>query len=331
MSRYAQIISTGRFVPEERVTNQALEARVGMSFDQWLIDNTGIKARHYMHADAVTSDMAAAAASAAMTRANIGLDQVDLLIVATDTPDQLSPSTAAVVHHKLGLTGGGTFDINSACSGWVTALDMGAKNIATDPTIKTVVVIGAYAMSRFIDFTDKKTCTLFADGAGAVVLQASDKPGLYPAAFWSDGSYHDAMGIYVGGARHPGTPENLERLGRSRVEFVRRFPPTYNQDHWPKLVRGACAKANTALEDIQLFIFTQLNLRVIEGVMDTLGQSMDKAHWIMDKWGYTGSGCIPMCLDDAVVEGRVKAGDNILFCASGGGISMSACVAKWMG
>jgi 3-oxoacyl-[acyl-carrier-protein] synthase-3 len=184
-------------------------------------------------------------------------------------------------------------------------------------------------MSRFIDWKDKRTCTLFADGAGAVVLRASDSPGLFPGALKAIGDYHDALGIYTGGANRPATPEEVAARGKPKVEFVRKFPATFNTEQWPALVRRALAKASLDLSDISLFLFTQLNIRTIEAVMGVLGQPMTKTHWIMDKWGYTGSACIPMVLSDAVENGRIAAGDRVLLCASGGGLSMAALALRW--
>ena len=331
MSRFATILATGRYVPERVVTNAELEQRLGEPVHQWLIKNVGIEARHVMADDQVTSDLAAAAARQALARAGLEASDIDLIIVATDTPDYPSPATACVVQARLSAWNAGTFDVNAACSGWVTALDIGAKFIASDPRYRHVLVIGAYGMTRYLDWSDKTTATLFADGAGAVVLGASSEPGLLASKLKADGSYHDALGIYTGGTFRPSTPEVVNRLGRPRVQFVRRFPPTFNTDHWPALVREVVERAELTLDDVSLFLFTQLNLRTIEACMAALAQPVSKAHWIMHKWGYTGSACIPMVLDDAVEQGRLKPGDHVVFCASGGGIAMAAAAMLWTG
>ena len=327
--RYAAIVGTGRYVPARRVTNAEVEAKIGEQVDAWLREKVGIEARHFMADDEVTSDLCAHAARAALARAGKTAADIDLIIVASDTPDYLSPATSSVVQAKLGAAKSATFDVNCACASWVTALDVGSKAIIADDEIKTVVVIGAYGMSRYIDWTDKKTCTLFADGAGAVVLEASDKPGVLGTRFAAHGEYHDALGIYTGGTSRPATVEEVTSRGKPKVEFVRKFPATFNTERWPVLVRGALEKAKTKIEDIDLFLFTQLNLRAIEGVMAVLEQPMTKAHWIMDKWGYTGSACLPMALDDAAEKGRLAPGKKVLFCASGGGISMASSVVEW--
>lgn len=329
MARYARILATGRCVPERRVTNAEVESRLGVPVDKWLVDNVGIHARHFMDDDEATSDLATRAARQALERAGVRPDAVDLIIVATDTPDQPSPATASVVQAKLGAANAGTYDVNCACAGWVTALDIAAKTLIADPGYTNVLVIGAYGMSRFIDWTDKTTCTLFADGAGAALLTVGDKPGFLGAALSADGSFADALGIYGGGTRRPSTRENVETFGPPSVKFVRKFPATFNRDHWPPLIDKALGKAGLGREDIDLFLFTQLNLRLIEAMMDELRLPLARAHWIMDKWGYTGSACIPMALDDAVERGRLKAGDRVLFCASGGGIAMAVAVFEW--
>lgn len=329
MARYAQVLSTGRYVPPNRVTNQDIEVKTGAPVHDWLVANVGIEARHFMTDDQVTSDLCLYAAQDALDRAGISPSEVDLIIVATDTPDQPSPATASVLQFKLKATNAGTFDVNCACAGWVTALDVATKYIQSDTDYNRVLVVGAYGMSRYIDWDDKKTRSLFADGAGAVVLGAGDRPGILATKLLAEGSFHDALGIYGGGTAQPSTPANIEAFGAPKVEFVRRFPPTFNKDHWPPLIRQALKKGGVELEDVSLFVFTQLNLRTIETMMEELGQPIEKAHWIMDKWGYTGSACIPMCLDDAREAGRLKPGDKVVLCASGGGIAMAAAVLSW--
>jgi 3-oxoacyl-[acyl-carrier-protein] synthase-3 len=329
MSRHAAILGTGSYVPERVITNAELERMLGEPLDEWLRQNVGIERRHVMADDQVTSDLCVAAARRALDDAGVPADELDLILVASDTPDYLSPGTASAVQHKLGAHRAGTFDVNCACASWVTALDTGAKAIVADADYCRVLVIGAYAMTRFLDWKDKRTATLFADGAGAVVLGESARPGVLAAKLSAVGEYHDALGIYTGGSARPATAANVAEHGPPHVQFVRRFPATFNTERWPELVRATLHKAGLALEDVSLFLFTQLNLRTIEAVMDVLGQPRDKAHHIMHKWGYTGSACIPMALDDARAQGRIKPGDLIVLCASGGGISMAAAAIRW--
>lgn len=318
----AHILSTGRAIPSRRVDNAELEGIVGQPFHDWLVANVGIRARHFMAEHETTSDLVVTAAREALARAALSPRDIDLVIVATDTPDQPSPSTAAVVQHKLGAHGSGVFDVNSACAGWVTALDIGARWIATDDDVRHVLVCGGYGMSRFLDFTDKTTATLFADGAGAVVLRAGEKPGFCAGKLVADGQYHDALGIYAGGATRPVTAET----GPAHVKFVRKFPATFNAEKWPPLVRGTLAKANIALDEVGLFVFTQLNARTIETVMDNLGAPRDRTHMVMDKWGYLGSACIPVAFDDALEQRALPDGAPIVFCATGGGLAMACSV-----
>ncbi|MGB8648702.1 MAG: ketoacyl-ACP synthase III [Anaerolineae bacterium] len=330
--RYAQIMSTGSYVPERMMTNAEFQPLLGESVDEWLVKNVGIKERHFMSPEQVTSDLAVNAARVALARAQLEPTDLDLVIVTSDTPDYISPGTASVVQAKLGAVNAGTFDVNCACAAWVTGLDIAAKQIAVDPGYSHVLVVAAYGMSKYIDWKDKATATLFADGAGAVVLRAGDEPGFMASKLIAAGEYHDALGIYVGGNLHPATAENLERYGPSYVKFVRKFPKAFNSDHWPVLIRDVLKKADPALtlDDIDQYYFTQLNLRTIETTMAALAQPMYKTHWVMDKWGYTGSACIPMALDDAIAQGKgPRPGDRVMFCASGGGIAMAAALFQW--
>ena len=327
--RQVQIVATGRCVPEREVDNAALEAITGRVFHDWLVKNTGIEARRWMRDDQVGSDLGYIAAQQALARAGIGAQDVDLIIVATDTPDQPSPGTSSALQGKLGAVRAGTFDVTCACAGFVTALDTGARFLATDDRLQNVLVVGIYGMSRFLDLADKATSTLFADGAGAVLLRASEATGYLAGARFADGQYADALGIFGGGTALPSTAANLAEHGAPSVRFVRKLPATFNLERWPALAREAAEAAAISLDDVQLFVFTQLNKRTIEAVMAELGQPMEKAHTIMERWGYTGSACIPMCLDDAALRGRLRPGDRVLLCASGGGVAMAAAVFVW--
>ena len=327
--RQVQVAATGRCVPDREVDNAALEAITGRVFHEWLVKNTGIEARRWMRDDQVGSDLGLIAAEQALARAGLSALDLDLIIVATDTPDQPSPGTSSALQGKLGAARAGTFDVNCACAGFVTALDTGARFIATDDRVNNVLVVGIYGMSRFLDLGDKATSTLFADGAGAVLLRASEAPGYLSGARFADGQYADALGIFGGGTALPSTSARVAEQGAPSVRFVRKLPATFNLERWPALAREAAAAAAISLDDVALFVFTQLNKRTIEAVMAELGQPMDKAHTIMERWGYTGSACIPMCLDDAVVRGRLAPGDRVLLCASGGGVAMAASVFTW--
>jgi 3-oxoacyl-[acyl-carrier-protein] synthase-3 len=330
MARFAQIASTGRYIPARVVTNRELNDMLGEDVDAWLIENVGIRERHVMAEDETTSDLIAAAARPALVRAGIAASDLDLIITATDTPDYISPATAAVVQAKLGARNAGGYDVNCACAAWVTALDMAARYIATDERYRNILVAGGYGMTRFLDWTDKYTGTLFADGAAVAIVRAGEAPGFLSGRLMGRGEYHDALGIYTGGAVRPATPQTVAELGKPRVQFVKKFPKTFNSDNWPPLVRAVVAQAGLTLRDIAFYVFTQLNLRTIEFVMENLGQPMSKTHYIMDKWGYLGSACIPAALDDALEQGKgPHRGDNVVFCATGGGLAMAASVWRW--
>jgi 3-oxoacyl-[acyl-carrier-protein] synthase-3 len=329
MSRFAAIVGTGHYVPERVVDNAEISRILGEDVGAWLVDNVGIHRRCVMAPEQRTSDLAILAAERAMRVAKIGPGELDLILVATDTPDQMSPATAAVVQAGLRARRAGAFDLNAACAGWVTALDMGSKAIAADSGYRHVLVVGAYGMTRFVDWKDKYTATLFADGAGAVVLRASDAPGFLGARLAAFGEYHDALGVYTGGTARPATLENVTEGGPPRVQFVRKFPASFNVEHWPRLVTQVLDEAAMVPGDVDLFVFTQLNLRSIEATMRALGQPMERTHWTMDKWGYTGSACIPMTLDDAIEQGKLRRGQHVVFCASGGGVSMAAALFRW--
>jgi 3-oxoacyl-[acyl-carrier-protein] synthase-3 len=313
------------------LTNRQLDEMLGEPVDDWLVENVGIRERHLMADDETTSDMIVAATAQALDKAGIEASELDLIIVATDTPDYISPATASVVQAKLDAPQAGTFDINCACAAWVTALDAAAKYIATDHDYDTILVAGGYGMSKYVDWSDKYTCTLFADGAAVAIVKAGDEPGFLASKLKAAGEYHDALGIYSGGTYRPATPEVVQELGKPKVQFVRKFPATFNSDNWPPLVRATVAKAGLTLDEIDFFVFTQLNIRTIEFMMDNLGQPMSKTHTIMDKWGYLGSACIPAALHDALESGvGPKPGDNVVLCASGGGLAMAASVWRWV-
>jgi len=324
--RYAKIISTGRYLPERVMTNAEFEPLVG-DVDAWLKENVGIAERRVVDNE-TTSDMCTAAARQALERADLDPTDIDLIILGTDTPDYISPATAPILQHKLGALNSGSFDINSACASWIAGLNVAAKQITVDIDINNVLVVGGYAMTRFLDYHDKRTCTLFGDGAGAVVMSVSDEPGYLASKLISKGQYYKSWGIYTGGAV---SPINDNALNRPVMQFLEKFPVTFNNDNWPPIIRQTVAKAGLAsVNEIDFFLFTQLNLNTIKDVMQRLNQPLEKTHWIMDKWGYTGAACIPMALDDTLVEGKgPRPGDLVLFCASGGGFAIACAVFKW--
>lgn len=335
MVRSAVITGLGIYVPKKMLTNEDIEQMLNRpGTADWLVENVGIRQRHIMADDEVTSDLALHAGRQALEKANIEPDEIDMIILSTDTPDYLSPATSVVVQHKLGATKAGTFDVNCACAGLVTSLDIGSRYIRTDSDINSVLVIGAYGMTKFVDWTDHYTCTLFADAAGAMVLQTSDdREGLIASKLIADGTFHDYLGIFVGGTAEPPTVEAIQNH-RHHLAFRKRFPADTNLQQWPTLTRDCIAKANLSIDDIDWIFFTQVNLRTIETVMKELDIPLEKTHNVMDKWGYTGSTCIALAMYDAVEQGKLPPpgqgnGEYIALCSSGGGYNMAAAVLRW--
>lgn len=329
--RNAQIIGTGIAVPDKILTNADLSAMLGEDINDFVVNNLGIEERHVLADDQSAADIATEAAEAALSAAGISADELDLIIVATDTPEYLSPGTSVVVQHRLAAKNAGTFDTNCACAGFVTALDTACKYIIADKNYKNILVIGVYAMSKYLDWTEKKTATIFADGAGAVVLKANESSasGLLSSKLEAMGEYHDYLGIFAGGSKMPISAEVLGKNYFNKVRFAKRMPPEINFYGWQKIVNEVVKRAELTLDDINLFLWTQVNLSTIKEVMAAMNLPMERTHTIMQKWGYTGSACIPMLLHDAILNNKLKRGDNIVFCASGGGVNMASMVFRY--
>ena len=327
---FANIVSTGIYVPEKIVTNDDLSRILGEDINEFVTQVLGIHKRHVCADNESTADLATNAGRAALEAARIDASELDLIILATDTPEQLSPATSVVVQHRLGAVNAGTFDINCACAGFVTALDTASKFIIADSSYRNVLVVGAYAISKYLDWHDKKTATIFADGAGALVLQAkNDRPGFLAGKLYADGSFHDHMGIYAGGTHLPITNEVIDEGMWTKVRFAKKYPAEVNTEGWPAIIGQVLDKARLRLDDVKLVLFTQVNLKTITEVMAKLELPMERTHTIMQKWGYTGSACIPMVLHDAVSAGKLNRGDNVIMCASGGGLNMACVAFRW--
>jgi 3-oxoacyl-[acyl-carrier-protein] synthase-3 len=329
--RNAKIIGTGVSVPDKIITNDELSTMLGENINEFVETNLGIRERRVLADDESAADIATHAAENALKAAGISALDLDLIIVATDTPEYLSPGTSVVVQFRLGATRAGTFDTNCACAGFVTAFDTACKYIIADAQYKNVLVIGVYAMTKFLDWTEKKTATIFADGAGALILQAdeSGEHGELAAKLEAMGEYHDYLGIFAGGSKMPVTSEVIEKGYYNKVRFAKRTPPEINFEGWQRIVKELLGRINLTLDDINLYLWTQVNLSTIKQVMAALDQPFSKTHTIMQKWGYTGSACIPMVLHDAIEAGKLKRGDRVVFCASGGGINMAAMVFRY--
>lgn len=328
--RRATITGTGLHAPGEPVPNRHFDEKYGMDIDAFLVAERNIRTRHFMADDQATSDLVVPAAEEALRNAGLGPEDLDLIIVSTDTPDYISPSTAAVVQHKLGAKRAGVFDVNTACAGFVTALDMAGKYVAADERYDAILVVGAYGMSKFMDWDDYKRATLFADGAGAVVVRPTERAdrGMLTSTLYAEGEYHDYMGIYAGGTHMPATAEAVER-GDTKLRFAKRIPPETNIVHWPRLVREVLDPIGKAPGDVDHYFFTQINIGSINATLDELGVPHERSHNVMDRFGYTGSACIPMALADAARQHRLKDGDLVVFVGSGGGMSMAAVTMVW--
>ncbi|MBX3022699.1 MAG: ketoacyl-ACP synthase III [Bdellovibrionales bacterium] len=329
-SRRAVIRGTGMYAPERVVHNEEFNRLYNKDVASFLVEKRGIHERRYMAPEQATSDLILPAAEQALERAGLKAADIDLILVATDTPDYLSPATAAVVQYRLGAKNAGAFDINSACAGFVTALDMASKYIMADRQYRNILVVGAYGMTKYLNFDDYKIATLFADGAGAVVVQAveDDARGIQTATLFADGQYHDYMGVYAGGTRTPITHEVLERRGQL-LDFAKKIPIETNGTHWPRLTHILLDRIGKAPKDIDHFFMTQINIQSIHEALDNLGLPHSKSHNIMDRYGYTGSACLPMALHDAAEQHRLKKGDLVFMLGSGGGLSMAACSLVW--
>jgi 3-oxoacyl-[acyl-carrier-protein] synthase-3 len=326
---YAKIIGTGSYVPATVITNADLSCALGEDINEFVSQVIGIEERRVCAEDESTADLATAASRRALEDAGIDAEDLSLIILATDTPEYLSPATSVVVQHRLKARNAGTFDVNCACAGFVTALDTASKYIAADASYQHVLVVGAYAISKYVDWSEKKTSTIFADGGGAVVLKSADEPGFLASKLIAEGSFHDHMGIYAGGTHMPVTEEVLREGIWTKVRFAKKYPPEVNLQGWPRIINDVLKKADLALDDVSLFLFTQVNLSTIKEVMKGMNVPFSRTHTVMGKWGYTGSACIPMVLDDAVREGKLKPDDVIVMCASGGGLNMACAAFRW--
>lgn len=329
MTRHVALRSTGMYVPEIEYPNSIYRERFAAVAPDF-VDNmeaaTAIGTRWHAPSDWATSDLAVRAAEQALARAGIGPEDVDMIVLGTDSPDYVTPATSVVVQHKLGAKKAGTFDVGCACASFPTALSAASGMMLANPWMKHVLVIGAYMMHKLADERDPMHF-FYGDGAGAAVLQPSETPGVLSSAFRADGSFARHWGIMSGGTAEPASEESV-RAGRTQVRMTEKYPPEVNDEGWPALARALCANNGFALGDVDLFLFTQVRKRTIQKVMATLEQPFEKAHTVMEKWGYTGSACIPMALHDAVASGRVKPGDLVMMVGSGVGYNQAGIAVR---
>jgi 3-oxoacyl-[acyl-carrier-protein] synthase-3 len=329
-ARRALIAATGSYAPARELPNSYFNELLGEDVDTWLRQNVNIHSRRWCANDESVADLCEHAGRQALERAGVRPDELDLLIVATDTPEYISPSTAAVLQHRLGATGAGTFDLNAACAGFVTALDVAAKYITSDTRYNKVLVIGGYAMSKYLDLTDKKTVTLFADGAGAVLLTSAENTerGFLTSRLHTEGQYTGWMGIYAGATHQPLTTEVLARNDH-KLKFVHRFPKELNPEIWSRLAREMADDIGVCPCEVDHYVMTQLNIHAIHETLDKLGVPHERAPTIMQQFGYTGSAAIPMALDQAVTSGHIKENDLIFLIGSGGGLAFAGAAIRF--
>ena len=324
MTRHATIIATGSYLPEMEVPNSRLKQQMPASAN--FFDNmetaTGISTRFWAPPDWATSDLAVQAARVALERAGRRPEDVDLILLGTDSPDYITPATSVVVQHKLGATNAGTFDVGCACASFPSALATAAGLIATNPALNTVLVLGAYLMHK-LAAPDDAILFFYGDGAGAAVLEPASEPGFVAASFQADGSYARHWGLFSGGTAEPVTAESL-RAGRTKARLVERFPPSINNESWPRLLRRLARDGGFSLADIDLLLLTQISKTTIDLVMSELGLPPERSHCIMQQWGYTGSACIPMALDDAWQKGKLRPGALVAMLGSGVGYNQAA-------
>jgi 3-oxoacyl-[acyl-carrier-protein] synthase-3 len=325
MARHARIVSTGRYLPEREVTNDELRARfdpVVPEFVNKMEESSGIKSRYWAPDDWATSDVALPAARQALERAGRSPEDLDLIILGTDSPDYITPATSVVLQHKLGAKNAGTFDIGCACASFPTGLACASGLIATNPSINRVLVVGVYLMHKLASPGDPMTF-FYGDGAGAALLEPAPEPGFVASASQADGAYHKHWGIYAGGTFEPATEEAV-KAGRTTVRIIERYPPEINHEGWPRLTRKLAKAGAFEVSELDFIIFTQVRKPSIELVMADLGIPMERTHTVMEKWGYTGSACIPMALDDALEQGRIRSGSLVGFVGSGVGYNQAA-------
>jgi 3-oxoacyl-[acyl-carrier-protein] synthase III len=325
--RTVSIVGTGSYVPERVLTNHDLEKMVDTS-DQWIRTRTGIRERRIAKDDETTSDMATRASLAAMEQAKVAPEEIDLIILATATPDHSFPATACFVQKRIGAINAACFDVSAACSGFLYALEIAQQFISTH-VYNTVLIVGADKLSAITDWTDRNTCVLFGDGAGAAILRnRPDSHGVISTNMGSDGTFTDILVMPGGGTRCPITPENVhQRLNTIHMAGKE----VYKQAVTSMFNSAARALHDAGLryEDIDCVIPHQANLRIIEAIADRMGLPMDKFYINLDRFGNTSAAAVAMALDEAHRTGRIKMGDYILLVVFGGGLTWASSVIQW--
>ena len=325
--RTVSIIGTGSYVPERVLTNAELAKLVETS-DEWITSRTGIKERRIAAEGENTSDLAAKAALAALENAGITAEEIDLILVATVTPDMFFPSTACFVQTKIGAKNAACFDVSAACSGFLYALEI-AQQFITSHTYDTILVIGAEKLSSIVDWTDRNTCVLFGDGAGAAILQhRSGGHGVISTFMGSDGRLSEILQIPGGGSRFPISKENADQ----RLNCIKmNGKETYKHAVTSKLdaATRALADANIKASDLACIIPHQANLRIIEAIASRMDVPMERFVINLDRYGNTSAAAVAIALDEANRTGRMQVGDYVLLVVFGGGLTWASSVIQW--
>ena len=317
---YSRIVGTGGYLPAKILTNRDLEQTLDTS-DEWIFTRTGIRQRHIAAASERCSDLALAASRRAIEAAGIAAQDIGLIIVATSTPDMIFPSTACILQAKLGIKNCPAFDVQAVCSGFVYALAT-ADLFLRAGQYQYALVVGSEIFSRILDWTDRGTCVLFGDGAGAVVLRASDTPGILSSHLHADGSYQNLLSVpgSVCGGKVEGRPF-LQMEGNAVFKFAVKV--------LDEVVAETLAKNNLQKSDIDWLIPHQANIRIIQSTARKLGMSMEKVVVTLDRHGNTSAASIPLALDQAVRDGRIRDGHHVLLEGVGGGFTWGAVMIKW--
>ncbi|WP_266168132.1 beta-ketoacyl-ACP synthase III [Dyella subtropica] len=320
---YARITGTGSALPERVLTNADLEQFVDTS-DEWIQTRTGIRQRHVAVEGQTTGDLAFLAAQRALEAAGVKASELDLIVLGTTTPDIIFPSTACLVQHRLGANGCAAFDVNAACSGFVYALGIADKFIRSGQS-KKVLVIGAETLTRMVDWSERETCVLFGDGAGAVVLEASSEPGIYATCLHADGGYKELLwnpvGVSVGFKDEPNHGVRINMSGR---EVFKVAVKTLDS-----LVEETLRAGGMEASQLDWLIPHQANLRIIEATAKRLNMPMEQVIVTVDKHANTSSGSVPLALDYAVRSGKVQRGQNLLLEAFGGGFTWASALLRF--
>ncbi len=327
MKRYAHIIGWGKYAPEKVLTNDDLSHMVDTS-DEWIRTRTGIRTRHIVGQGETTATMSVRAAQAALEVANVAPDQLDLIIVATSSPDYLTPATSCLVQDALGATRAAAFDLAAGCSGFVYGLSV-ASGLIQASMYDTVLVIGAETVSSFIDWSDRETCVLFGDGAGAVVVQASEPAGgVLASVLGADGSGAEMLYVPAGGSRQPTKADTVaQSLHFLRMDGRQVFRFAVNV--MPTAARQVCEKAGLSLDDIELFIPHQANDRIIQAAARTLQIPTERMFTNLERYGNTSAASVPIALCEAVEAGLVKRGDHLVMVGFGAGLTWAAAAVQW--